>query len=75
MSRLPVTSGRRVVAALERIGYIVVRQRGSHIRMRHPSEARRRPVTVPDHRTLKTGTLHAILRDAQLGVDELIELL
>jgi predicted RNA binding protein YcfA (HicA-like mRNA interferase family) len=49
MSRLPVTSGRKVVAALERIGYVVVRQRGSHIRMRHPTDSRRRPVTVPDH--------------------------
>lgn len=75
MSRLPVVSGRDVVSALKRIGYVVVRQRGSHIRMRHLSDNRRQPTTVPDHRNIKTGTLHAILRDAGLGVDEFIDLL
>lgn len=75
MTRVPVISGRQVVAVLERIGYVVVRRRGSHIRMRNPNEPRRRPVTVPDYSTLKTGTLYAILRDARLTVEELRELL
>jgi len=75
MSRIPVVSGRQVVAALTRLGYVAVRQRGSHVRMRHPSDSSRRPVTVPDHRSLKPGTLHAILRDANLTVDELLELI
>lgn len=75
MTRLPVVSGLEVIAALTRIGYGVVRQRGSHVRMRHPTDPNRRPVTVPDHRTLKPGTLHAILRDANLSVEQLRELL
>ena len=75
MSNLPVTSGREAVAALQRIGYIVTRQRGSHIRLRHLHDAQRRPVTVPDHATLKSGTLRAIIRDARLTVDEFVELL
>lgn len=37
MSRLPVISGPQAVAALERIGYITVRGKGSHIRLRHPA--------------------------------------
>lgn len=75
MTRLPVVSGREVIAALSRVGYAVVRQRGSHARLRHPTDPNRRPVTVPDHRTLKPGTLHAILRDANLSVGQLRELL
>lgn len=75
MSSLPIVSGREVVAALQKIGYEVVRQRGSHIRMRHPSDPDRRPVTVPDHRELRVGTLRAILRDAGLSVEEFIALL
>ena len=75
MTQLPAVSGREVIAALSSIGYLVVRRRGSHVRMRHPTDPNRRPVTVPDHRTLKPGTLHAILRDANLSVAQLRELL
>lgn len=75
MTRLPVVSGRGMITALSRIGYVVVRQRGSHLRLRHPTDRSRRPLTVPDHSTLKPGTLRAILRDANLSVDQLRELL
>lgn len=75
MTRLPVVSGREAVAALQRVGYEIVRQRGSHLRLRHPSNPSRRPVTVPEHRTLKTGTLRAIIRDAGLTVEQFVELL
>ena len=75
MTGLPRVSGREVVAARGKIGYEVVRQRGSHIRLRHPSDADRRPLTVPDHRELKAGTLRAILRDAGLNVAQFRELL
>lgn len=75
MTRIPQVSGRQVVAALERIGYVIVRQRGSHMRLRHLTDPTRLPVTVPDHRTLKFGTLRAILRDTQLTAEELRELL
>lgn len=75
MTHLPVISGREAITALQRIGYIVVRRRGSHSRLRDPSNPEHRPVTVPDHDTLKPGTLRAILRDANLTVAEFRELL
>lgn len=53
-------NGDRLVTALERPGYEVVRQKGSHVRMRNAGP----PVhliTVPLHFPLKTGTLHGIL--------------
>lgn len=70
MSSLPVISGSEAIAALRRIGYEVVRQKGSHVRMRHPTDEARQPLTVPDHRELKSGTLRAIIRDAGLTVDQ-----
>jgi predicted RNA binding protein YcfA (HicA-like mRNA interferase family) len=53
------------------VGYEEVRQRGSHIRLRHSSGARP-PLTVPDHRELKTGLLHRLIRDAGMTVDEFV---
>ena len=74
-AKLPTVSGRRVVRALERIGYHVVRQRGSHIRLRDEANPNHLPLTVPDHRTVKPGLLRKILRDADLTVDEFVALL
>jgi predicted RNA binding protein YcfA (HicA-like mRNA interferase family) len=66
---LPVVSGQRLVKALERAGWQLARQRGSHVRLKHPD--RRNAVTVPLHRELKRGTLAGILNDAGLDPDQL----
>ena len=71
--RLPVVSGAQLIRALERLGWQVVRQRGSHVRLRHPE--RSTFLVVPLHRELKRGTLNGILKDAGLDRDELRELL
>lgn len=71
-SGLPVVSGQRLVKALERAGWLA-RQRGSHVRMKHPD--RRVSLTIPLHRELKRGTLSGILGDAGLDTDQLRELL
>jgi predicted RNA binding protein YcfA (HicA-like mRNA interferase family) len=69
----PVVSGHRLVKALEAEGWRVVRQRGSHVRLR--KEARRIALVVPLHREIKKGTLAGILRDAGLDRDDLRRLL
>jgi predicted RNA binding protein YcfA (HicA-like mRNA interferase family) len=71
--RLPVVSGAKLVAVLERLGWVVLRQRGSHVRLRHPD--RSVFLVVPLHRELKRGTLNGILRDAGLDRDDLRDLL
>ena len=75
MNSLPVISGRQAIAALRRIGYVVVRQKGSHVRLRNPTDPSRAPVTIPDHKELKSGTLRAIIRDAGLNAEQFAELL
>ena len=72
MPELPVISGDQCISALERIGYRVARIKGSHVRMRCPE---RKPVTVPRHHELDRGTLKAILRTANLSVEEFVKLL
>lgn len=75
MSRLPAVSGRRVIAVLEQVGYTVVRQKGSHVRMRCSEDPRRRPTSVPLHREVRRGTLKGILNDADLTRDQFLNML
>ena len=75
MTGLPVVSAKDAIKAFMKIGYQVVRQRGSHIRLHHSFDKRKTPLTVPSHRTLGKGLLHKLLRDADLTIDEFIRLL
>lgn len=73
MSKLPRLSGRDCVKALQKAGFKVKRQHGSHIVLR-----RDQPFTqlvVPDHRELDTGTLRAIIRQAGINPEQFIQLL
>ena len=67
MPPLPIISAEECIRALRKFGYEAARQKGSHVRL---VRAGRKPVTVPMHRTLKRGTLRAILREAEISVEE-----
>lgn len=69
MRKLPVISGRKLIQALQRLGYAIRDQDGSHVHLRHPT---RRPLTVPNHKEIARGTLRAIINQAELTVEELI---
>jgi predicted RNA binding protein YcfA (HicA-like mRNA interferase family) len=71
--RLPVVSGEQLIGALQKAGWAVVRQRGSHVRLKHPDRVT--ALVVPLHRDLKRGTLAGILRDAGMERDQLRRLL
>ena len=74
MTKLPTgLSGQDLVKALQRVGFTVQRQRGSHIILRRESPHAR--VVVPNHKTLRVGTLRAILHEANLTVEQLLEIL
>ena len=68
---LPAVSGREVVRALERAGFVMERIAGSHHIMAHPDDARR-VLTVPVHgaRDLKPGTLRGVVRQAGFSVED-----
>ncbi|MCA9998685.1 MAG: type II toxin-antitoxin system HicA family toxin [Anaerolineales bacterium] len=74
MPRLPSLNGRQIITALQNGGFVIVRQKGSHVRLQHPDG---RVVTVPLHpgQDVGRGLLRKILRDADITRDEFIELL
>ena len=72
-ARLPVVSGNELVKAPGKRGWVAVRQRGSHVRLKHPE--RTTALVVPLHRELKRGTLAGILRDAGIDPNDLRRLL
>jgi predicted RNA binding protein YcfA (HicA-like mRNA interferase family) len=75
MSKLPSLTARKVVRALTRAGFVEDRQRGSHLIMIHPETKPRTVVPVHPGRTIKESLLRAIVRDANLSVDQFIGLL
>ncbi len=71
MPSLPRVSGAEAIRALERLGFFLVRQRGSHVVLRGGSVG----CVVPNHRELKTGTLSGVLKQAGVTADEFNEAL
>ena len=75
MTKVPSLNYDVVVRALQRAGWVVVRQRGSHIRLQKHSAEETLKIIIPAHRPIKRSTLSHILRDAHLGVDEFLGLM
>jgi predicted RNA binding protein YcfA (HicA-like mRNA interferase family) len=74
VSKLPRgLSGKEVVKALQRAGFYVKRQKGSHIVLRRDNPFAQ--VVVPDHRSIDTGTLASVLDGASLSVEDFIKLI
>jgi len=73
MSRLPRISGRDCVKALGKVGFYLKRQHGSHMILRRDNPFAQ--VVVSNHKELDRGTLRAIIRQKELGVDEFVRLL
>lgn len=71
MPKLPHVSGAQAVKALERLGFVVARQSGSHIILRKGSTG----CVVPNHKEIKVGTLAGILRQAGISSDDFLRVL
>lgn len=64
-----------VIRTLRRDGWVVVRQRGSHIRLQKTLLNETLKLTIPAHRPIKRSTLSQILKQARINIDEFIKLL
>jgi len=71
MTKLPILSGTEIIKILLKIGYVEVRQRGSHIRLICD---KRKPVTVPNYKSVDRSLLIKILRDVELTAEEFEDL-
>jgi len=74
--KIPIISAREAIKVFEKIGYKVIRQKGSHVRMRNEKNPQLHlPLTIPNHKTLKPGLLRKLIRQSGLSVEEFNELL
>ena len=69
MPELPVTSGQKAIKALTKIGFVVVRQKGSHVFLQRGQDT----VTIPLHNPLKRGTLNSILKQANVSLEDFLD--
>ncbi len=75
MTKVPSLNYDKVVNALRRAGWVVVRQRGSHIRLQKHTQEKTLKLTIPAHRPIKRSTLSHIIKQANLAVEDFISLL
>ena len=79
MPKLPVVSGEQVIKLLRKLGYEIIRQKGSHVRLRKITEAGEHNITVPKHSEMAKGTLNDILSKVSIwnniSKEKLIEML
>ena len=71
--KLSQISGRELIKKLQKCGFVVVRQKGSHIRLEKNTVEGTIKITVPNHSILKRGTLHHILKDAKIDIKEVFD--
>jgi predicted RNA binding protein YcfA (HicA-like mRNA interferase family) len=69
LAKMPSLSGKKLIRALGKLGFVVVRQKGSHVILQRKSNL----LTVPLHDPIKKSTLNAILKQADVTLEELLE--
>lgn len=67
--KLPLLSGRQVLAALQRLGFVELHRRGSHVKMEHPDGRR---IVFPFHGEVDRRTLKGALQDASVDIEEFL---
>ena len=74
MTKLPALTGEQIIKALAKAGFYMLRQKGSHVYLKHDDG---RATVVPVHKgeTTGPGLLRKILRDTEISRDEFFKLL
>ncbi|MBW1717769.1 MAG: type II toxin-antitoxin system HicA family toxin [Deltaproteobacteria bacterium] len=72
MSKVPSLNYDKVLRALQRDGWVIVRQKGSHIRLQKHHGTDVLKIIVPAHKPIKRSTLAHILKQARISLDEFI---
>lgn len=74
MTKLGGISGKKAIKKFQKLGYQVIRQKGSHTRLKNFENQKCKPLTIPLHKELKIGLLNQLIKDAELTVEEFLEL-
>jgi len=75
MTKIPSLSYDKVIRVLQRAGWVVVRQKGSHIRLQKRTLDEVLKLTIPAHKPIKRSTLSHILKQARMNIDFFLELM
>ena len=73
MPKPPLVSGKETVKALQRLGFVFIRQKGSHAILSRETADGARGCVVPMHREIQPGTLRGILKQAGVDVQDFME--
>ena len=68
--KLPLLSGREVLAALKRMGFKEIHRKGSHVKMKHPDG---RKIVFPYHDEVDRYTLKGALKDVEIDIKEFLK--
>jgi len=75
MSKVPSLSYDKIIRALQRNGWVIVRTKGSHIRLQKHIMNETLKLTVPAHQPVKRSTLAHILKQARITIDDFLNLI
>ena len=75
MQKLPRLSGKEVIKLLNKVGFVPVRQKGSHVILKKQTKSGTKALVVPLHDEIDRGTLLEIIRQAGLKKEEFLELI
>jgi predicted RNA binding protein YcfA (HicA-like mRNA interferase family) len=73
LSKIPSLNYDRIIKALQRNGWVIVRQKGSHIRMQKHIGNENLKITISAHHPVKRSTLSHILKQSQIDIDKFLE--
>lgn len=75
MTKVPSLSYAKVIKALQKDGWMVIRQKGSHVRLQKRCKEEILKITVPAHIPIKRSTLSHIIKQAKIALDDFLKLL
>jgi predicted RNA binding protein YcfA (HicA-like mRNA interferase family) len=71
MPKLPIISGLKLIKTMKKLGFVIVRQKGSHVFLQRGQDT----TVVPMHDPLMKGTLSKILKQSHVTLEELLDVL
>jgi len=75
MTKIPSIGYDKIIRVLQRDGWVVVRQKGSHIRLQKHTKKEVLKLTVPAHNPIKRSTLSHILKQARMSIENFLDVM
>jgi predicted RNA binding protein YcfA (HicA-like mRNA interferase family) len=73
VTRYSILSAKEIINTLKRTGFVIIKQKGSHVKLNRYKNSRKITTIVPYHKTVMPGTLKGILELAEVTLEEFLE--